>query len=513
MSGRGWSDPLYLFNVFTSVLWVGLFFFLPVRPLVLHLLAAPLYLFATVDLFLLANFKNRLSSGYIGIALTDHAEAPEFFMSFMVQVLAAIFALSIVYLAGLFLIRRAQSKPGCKISLVCAAVLLMTYAAQLVNGYRNEGSFRIAALDVFGKELSSPMGGVFQTGLALVLSHESKTLLEKRSRFEFSGVIAKDLSHGQVFVWIIGESSRPQNWQLMGYSRETTPRLQAIEGVVPLSNLLTTAPTTSVAVPSMLSLQPITEWESILSERSIVSVFNQAGFKTYWLSTQEADGWAGVIPQIAAEAKRRRYFDRAYDIELLKALNEILTTNTARDPLMIVLHTKGSHWRYDRRYPSEFEKFKAGSTARDKLVNEYDNSVLYTDWIVAEVIHALEKVVPESVVFFVSDHGENLLDDENQLFGHAIGNAYDLSTAGLVWLSPAMRKKRQQEYANLQINSKLANSIADLSHSFLDIAGLSVDGKDTKQSFFSADYTVRDRWYQVRGELKRDAGTATGAEH
>ena len=504
MSGRGWGEPLYLFNALTSVMWVGLLYYLPVRPFFFHLFAAPLYLLSTVDLFLLLNFKNRLSSGYIGIALTDHAEAPEFLASFFGPVLAVSVVLLLIYSSGLFLIRSAKGKAGWKPSLICASVLLLAYTAQLANGYRNEGAFRVAALDVLGKEMSSPMGGIFQTSLALILSHESKLLLEKRNAFSFTGVSTKKALSGKVMVWIIGESSRPQNWGLMGYSRDTTPRLQAIKGVIPLPDLLATAPATSIAVPSMLSLRPIAEWDQILSERSIISVFNQAGFKTYWLSAQEADGWAGLIPQVAAEARRRRYFDRAYDVLLVDELRRILENEGATESLMIVLHTKGSHWRFDRRYPREFEKFKAGVTAREKLVDQYDNSVLYTDWIIAEAIRTLEARPAESAVFFVSDHGENLLDDENELFGHALGNQYDLPAAGLVWLSSAMVKRNQQEYANLQKNSRLPLSVADLSHSFLDIAGIDVDGLNTSQSLFRPNFSVRERWFRVRDELKKE---------
>ena len=148
----------------------------------------------------------------------------------------------------------------------------------------------------------------------------------------------------EIYVLVIGESSRPQNWSLFGYPRDTTPRLRQTPGVVPLSDMLTTAPHTAVAVPSMVSLEPIERWSSIVAEKSIVQAFNEVGFKTYWLSAQAADSWAGLIPQIAAEATRRRYFDSGYDGAMLPELRAILADATADEKVFIVLHTKGSHF-------------------------------------------------------------------------------------------------------------------------------------------------------------------------
>jgi heptose-I-phosphate ethanolaminephosphotransferase len=281
----------------------------------------------------------------------------------------------------------------------------------------------------------------------------------------------------------------------MGYSRETTPRLQTIKDVVPFADLLTNAPHTSYSVGSMFSLRPITDWNSVVSERTIVSVFNEAGFETYWLSTQEADGWGGLIQAVAAESKHQRFFDRALDSVLVDGLRDILNNRTASRPLLVVLHTKGSHWPYDKRYPKDFAKYNGGASKREQLVDRYDNSILYTDWVISEVIRTIEQKNIDSAVLYLSDHGQNLLDDDRQLFGHDLGNPYDLHTSGLFWLSPSLKAKREREYLNLRNHSLQPISMADLSHSFLDIAGIRVDGFHASQSVFSSDYALRDRWY------------------
>lgn len=503
-SGRDWFEILYLFNVFTSLLWVGLFAGLKMRPVVFHALAFPLYLLTAADLFMLFNYGNRLSSGYIGIVLTDYSEAAEFVNAFLHPILISLALMLAIYLFGLFSIRRLAGRPNNRIALFSALFLVLTYTAQFVSTYRNEDSFRFAAMDVLGKELGSPMGGVFQGSLALILNLESKAFLEKRKSHSFRKVVASAVSPESIFVWIIGESSRPFNWGLMGYARDTTPRLQATPGVVPLSDLLADAPHTEASVLAMLSLHSMDDWNALLSERTIISVFNQAGFRTYWLSVQEADGWGGMIQHVAMEARQRKYFDRARDSVLVDEVNAIIERKSPTEPLFIVLHTKGSHWHYSRRYPPEFEKFTSGETPREKLVDTYDNSILYTDWVISEVIQAVEKKRSDAVVLYVSDHGQNLLDDEAQLRGHAFGNYYDLHTAGLFWLSPSLRSRRTAEVANLEKHRSLPISMADLPHSFLDIAGVRVDGFNPGQSLFSDKYTVHDRWYRFRGALNKE---------
>ncbi|MBV5336675.1 MAG: phosphoethanolamine transferase, partial [Deltaproteobacteria bacterium] len=354
---------------------------------------------------MLFNYGNRLSSAYIGIVLSDYSEAGEFAGTFLWPILVSLVVMAAVYLSGLFALRHAPQPLRNRPVIISALVLLLTYSAQFVSTYRNEDSFRFAALDVLGKELGSPMGGIFQGGLALILNYESRMFLEKRKNHSFSHVSASGVSPDSIFVWVIGESSRPHDWGLMGYARDTTPRLQAMTGVVPLPDLLANAPHTEASVLSMLSLDSIKDWNTLLSERTIISAFNQAGFKTYWLSVQEADGWGGMIQHVASEARQRKYFDRARDSILVDEFRTIVENKSPAEPLFVVLHTKGSHWHYSRRYPPSFEKFMGGKNTRERLVDDYDNSILYTDWVISEIIRIAEQNNSDAAVLYVSDHG------------------------------------------------------------------------------------------------------------
>jgi heptose-I-phosphate ethanolaminephosphotransferase len=346
------------------------------------------------------------------------------------------------------------------------------------------------------------MGVIFQTATALNLHAENAGLIAKRSQFSFGATRPSDRS-GEIFVWIVGESSRPENWSLFGYARDTTPRLRRIPGVVPLTDVMTTAPETRLAVPSMLSHNPITDWRSVQAQKSVVAAFDEAGFDTFWLSTQNVDAWAGIVPQIATEADTVRYFSQSFDGALLEEFRKILASPRAPDGnLFIVLHTKGSHFEYVRRYPAAFAHFAtAHAGRRDKIVDAYDNSILYTDWFLSELIAMLAKTGSDSALLYSSDHGENLLDDSRQLLGHTRGTAHDLHTAVFFWLSDAMRDNHRELASQLAHNSTLPLSLDNLSHSMLDLAGIRTSSYDPSFSVFNRAFIVHPRFYLMGGTI------------
>ena len=503
--GHNSFDRLFAFNVITSLLWMALAHFVVRRPAVLHLSLAPLYLLTAINLFLLATFGARLSSGYITIILTDHADTPEFLAAYARPVALCAFVLCLVYGLGLYGLRSLRRQRSPRLAVLAATLLVLAYGAAIGRSIVQGADTKSAVLDVASHEYGAPVGAVFQTALAVHLHRETSELRQQRNSFSF-GVTKSSAVPGEVYVWVIGESARPDNWSLFGYARDTTPRLRAIPRLIPLPHMLTTAPHTAVAVPSMLSLRPITDWRSVVSQKTIVGAFNEAGFKTYWLSAQAADSWAGIIPQAAAEAKRRRYFEDGHDGALLDEMRQVLSGAAQGEKLLIVLHTKGSHFEYTRRYPPEFARFTAvNGTRRQQLVNAYDNSTLYTDWLLSEIISTLSNRAAPSTLVYASDHGENLLDDEKQLFGHAIGSDYDLRTAALLWFSDSMQRAHTDQIANVRSHAGAQISLSNLPQTVLDIAGIDARGLNPSSSLASSEFLTSPRWYMVRGDLRKDA--------
>ena len=137
--------------------------------------------------------------------------------------------------------------------------------------------------------------------MTLAILADTDRFLDARRSFSF-GATKPPGDAPEVYVLVIGESARPDRSSLNGYARETTPHLARIPNLVSFTNVVTTSPSTAVAVPSMLNLAPVTDWPAVQSQKSVIGAFRETGFHTWWLSAQEVSHWGGIIPVVAEEA-------------------------------------------------------------------------------------------------------------------------------------------------------------------------------------------------------------------
>lgn len=481
-------DLLVLYTFALSVSWQLAIRFVSANQFRVHLLLLPFYLLASIDLFVVLNFGSRLTAAYLFIALTNYKEATDFLATYWRSIagILALFALCYgVGLAGLHGRRLYRNKA---IFALALGGLLLGYGAYFYQTVKLNAFGKGAVLDLMAKDQSTPVGYLSQIGLTVTLYVESKGYIKQRMESQVQITSISDQADIETLVFVIGESSRPQNWSLYGYNNRTTPHLDQQPRLFKFNRMCTTAPYTSVAVPSLLSLEPIRDWDLIASNKSLVGIFRAAGYDTYWLSSQEVDSFGGIIPQIAAEAQYRQYLERSYDGALIPVLQEVLgKANGHRQAIFI--HIKGSHFEYARRFPGDFAQFKpASASQKDRVTADYDNSVLYTDWLLSTIMQQLTASQKKALLVYVSDHGENLLDDSRALLGHGIGNEFDLSTSAFVWSSGNLSPEQTGKLQKLKAREDQQVSVASLPHTLLNIAGLSMPGYDSAQDLLSDDF-------------------------
>lgn len=208
----------------------------------------------------------------------------------------------------------------------------------------------------------------------------------------------------ELIVIGIGESLRADNMSLYGYNRNTTPLLKKLNDEKSLqvfSNSTSAGTNTYGSVPASLTKFVNT---SDLS-KSVVNLAKDAGYKTYWLSNQaKLSRWDFSVAAIAGQSDYSFFNSndtagKEYDIILVNKLKEILQTQKSNQKKMIIINFYGSHMKFSNRYPDEFSIFDSP----DKLVDTYDNSVLYTDFIQSEIIKLVKNNNGEYLFF--SDHG------------------------------------------------------------------------------------------------------------
>jgi len=257
------------------------------------------------------------------------------------------------------------------------------------------------------------------------------------------------------------------------------------------SDAASPAAATRESVPLILTRRPPGSALMHTPEPSLVTAFRQAGYRTYWLSTQGAAGRHETpVSVLARESHEQQFINNAeylsngaQDGELLPLLADILTRP---EPLQfIVLHTLGSHLHYAHRYPPEFARFQPALTPQDKadiwrrervteLRNAYDNSVLYTDHVLERAIQLLADSGAVATLTYAADHGESLFDGDCPRAGHGFAAAVNFHVPLFVWASPAWRGQRAPDWERLLLRQRQPVSTLAVFSTVLDLAGLDI---------------------------------------
>ncbi len=319
------------------------------------------------------------------------------------------------------------------------------------------------------------------------------------------GAVKKDtLNIPEIYVLVIGETARKNNFHLLGYHRNTTPNLSKIKNLSYFSNVKSAANLTSLSMPFIVTrATPRTNTISV-EEPAIINVFKEAGFKTYWLTNQPTGigGITGFYSRLADSYKSIAVsVDVAkFDEFLLPELNAILedTSNTKK---FIVIHTLGSHFRYNFRYPKRFEKFTPtvsktlslnanNVSLKKEFVNSYDNSILYTDYILSEIIGRLENTKSVAYMYYISDHGENLYDDDREYLMHGLVNPtkYEIEIPLFVWKSDQYTNNYLIKSQVLEQNRNSRISTVNTFHTLLDLANITYKDERLSKSFANKQF-------------------------
>lgn len=319
--------------------------------------------------------------------------------------------------------------------------------------------------------------------------------------FRFHAYRAAHPGRRQIYVLVIGESSRRDHWQLFGYARPTNPELSHVAQLVRITDMVSPWPTSIGGVPALLTRKP--PRLAILdpfAERSIVGLMREAGFDTWWLSNQSPAGdWNSPITIYAKEAQHIAWLDlQKYDSNLAKGLAKVV--RGSHGDLFVVLHMIGSHGSYDSRYPPDFKFFAptmqdggAPDTRYQRVTNSYDNTIRYTDYVLARVIDILKQSGAVTAMWYQSDHGETLPTATCSMTEHGHGFRYEFPVPALFWYSDAYAQAFPEKVATLRDNAGKRVTSADTFATLSDMAGVDFPSHDSSRSLFSPAWRYRPR--------------------
>jgi glucan phosphoethanolaminetransferase (alkaline phosphatase superfamily) len=320
---------------------------------------------------------------------------------------------------------------------------------------------------------------------------------EERKKFTFGVTRDSAASGKQIALLIIGESARYDHWGINGYSKNTSPRLSKRDNFISFSNAAAGGFITEFAVPLLLTGVRADEFDQHYRQKGITGAFDEADFKTYWITNQLDEGHiklhieeADTTIMLQSDYRATKNIHR--DMELLGALKKILAE--PGDKKFIVMHTLGSHYDYSARYPDEFDWLKpsnktvfsksADKKFKDVLINSYDNSILYTDAVIDSAISLVADQYALSSVTYISDHGENLFDDDRDLsqHGYPVPSKYIAHIPFFLWYSPELEKVFPQKISFLKEYKTAPVSSAAIIHTLTSLNGISFPTQDSTRN-------------------------------
>ncbi|MCD8033382.1 MAG: lipid A phosphoethanolamine transferase [Alistipes sp.] len=456
-------------------------------------LAFPFIFFCAFQIVLLYLFGNSIiaTDMFTNLLTTNPGEAGELLGNIYPSVvLVCVLYLPLLWLAAReighkrYITRTARMNIGLTGAALFALGLLALWPAYHVSEDRH-----VLRDEIF------PLNILYNLGLSGSEFRKSFNYEKTSAGFTYEAWRTAEAPGREVYVYIIGEASRAMNWQLYGYDRETNPLLSQEKGLVVFRDVLTQSNTTHKSVPLILSSVATDEHEELYRRKGLPALFNEAGFDTWFISNQSRQG--AMIDHLAHDAKHLIYIrSPRHDTQLLDEMRKVLEKSDEQK-ILFILHCYGSHFSYHQRYPREFAHFQPDNDVaiakqhRPMLVNAYDNSIRYTDYVLSQIIDYLGSLEnTSSALLYCADHGEDLIDDDRERFLHAspTTTAYQLYVASLAWFSDSYREHFPEKAAAAEANETAPATTHALFHTMADMASIRGRFLSTKVSLVSPDF-------------------------
>jgi lipid A ethanolaminephosphotransferase len=321
------------------------------------------------------------------------------------------------------------------VGLVLAVVVVFPIYQDFASMMRNNVQLRF---------LINPLNSFYALGDALFQSNKSDAVVVSPIGLDAKlGPTHYTQPKAPLVVLVVGETARSGNFGINGYGQDTTPNLKLLQdnrdntGVLnSFSNVWSCGTSTATSLPCMFSHLGKVEYEKSTADlENLVDVIQRAGFAVIWLENQS--GCKGVcdrIPRVSTGKLTDPVYcstGECFDDIMLSNLSERLMAfpqDRVEKGIVVIMHQMGSHGpAYYKRAPQMVKKFQPECNtntlqdcSREQVTNAYDNTILYTDYFLGNVVKFLKDKEPhaESAMLYLSDHGESL--GENNIYLHGL---------------------------------------------------------------------------------------------
>lgn len=435
---------------------------------------------------------------FLNLSTTNSAEAGELLSNIYPSlIVVCIIYLPLLWIATQHLCRGLTLEWCIRRKMILSGVATMSIGVALLLSSGRGEAVRIVRDEVF------PVNVIYNMYLAITEARNISHYPQTSRDFRYGASRQSLSTEREVYVMVIGEASRAANWQLYGYYRPTNPRLASRNDIFIFRGITTQSNTTHKSVPMMLSSIHTSQHAELYHRKGVIALFNEAGYSTHFISTQAPQG--AMIDHLAAEANNVVYTAPAtYDEALVEELRRILEEDTSHR-IMVVLHTYGSHFSYHHRYPRSQAYFMPDDNVaisrgnKPMICNAYDNSIRYTDLVLDNIISLLDSSATCSAMLYCADHGEDLLDGEDERFLHSSPTTtyWQLHVASFAWFSPRYQALYPDKVWAAEANSNAVATTYSLFHTLADMASITSPYIEKRASLVNPYFDHATRRYYL----------------
>jgi len=363
-------------------------------------------IFTTIELFYLTTYKTLISKSTFFIVFETNLSETLEYLSYYIDYKKIGFYLFTQLIILFFLARKLKS---IKTSLV----------------FRNYSAICIILLLTFvmiGKDNIINHNILINSAKSYIeYKHELKKLKQlanKRTDEIEETKINKIYKGNETYVLVLGESTSRNHLSLYNYYRNTNPKFKEIQNQLFIFNdVISPHSHSTMALSKILTFANYENKKNYYDKGSLIQYIKKAGFQTYWLSNQTPIGiWDLGTTTLAKSSDKlvfvnngKNYKEKSLDEKVLIPFKKALSDKHPKK--FIVVHLMGTHGDYCKRFPVEYRFFyDQNAEYRNKIIDCYDNAVIYNDYIVNEIIGLVNKIDSNTFVLYFSDHGEEVYD-------------------------------------------------------------------------------------------------------
>ncbi len=368
--------------------------------------------------------------------------------------------------------------------------LLCLIFIPIARYFKTEGNSEQRYLNVYRHyKQSYPMNLLMGYPAAKMEIERIKDFVKGQNQIQCTAQVSKN-KQPRTIVVVIGESARRDRLSLYGYKNNpTTPFLdKRRDDLWVFDNMISGSFITSRSVPALLTGR-VEDSDQLFP--SFLNAFNSAGYKTSWFSAQAKFGeYDSLVSAYATAAQQRKFLNQHsystslndfYDGQLLPDFKQALAEDPQQDKL-IVLHLYGSHADFKKRYPAEF----------DVLNDPYDNSIRYTDYLLDQVIQQLQQHGGLSSMLYISDHGLNLGECQDNPSTH-LDMKSNYEVPFIMWASKDWKHQYPAYAHTLAQSQHQALSAENLMPTLLSLGQISCPTLSQPYSLFTSDLDQQKR--------------------